>query len=83
MGCLDARHWAGQRASGVPPLLGAEAHLPEQLVCTPEAGEVGRGKRECGPGGEGVRGDVRAGQGEEGLLRGCGPENPGSVHVHG
>ena len=27
---LDAHHWAGKRTSGVPPLLGAEAHLPEQ-----------------------------------------------------
>ena len=83
MGRLDARHWARKRTSCVPSLLGAEAHLPEQLVCAPAAGEVGRGQRECGTGWEGVWGNVRAGQGEEGLLRGCGPEYPGLVHVRG
>ena len=44
---------------------------------------MGRGQREGGPGREGVRSDVRAGQGEEGLLRGCGPESPGAVHIPG
>ena len=46
---------------GVSLLLGGEAHLPEQLVRAPAAGEVGRVAREGGPGREGVQSDVRAG----------------------
>ena len=67
----------------VPALLGAEVHLLEQLVGTPAAGEVKGGQRERGPSREGVRGDVRVGQGEEGLFRGRGPESPGPAHVPG
>ena len=71
---------------GVSPLLGAEAHLPEQLLRAPAAGEVGRvgrGQREGGPGREGVRSDVRAGQGEKSLLRSRGRNGPSAVHVPG
>ena len=68
---------------GVSPLLGAEAHLPEQLVRAPAAGEVQRGQLEGGPGREGVRSDVLADPGEEGLLRGRGPKGPNAVHVPG
>ena len=83
LGRLDARQRACERSPGVPALLGAEAHLSQQLVRTLAAGEVRGGQRERGPSRERVGGDVLAGQGEEGFFRGRGPESPGPVHIPG
>ena len=83
MGRLDARQREREQPPSVPALLGAEAHLSEQLVRTPAVGEVRGGQRERGPSREGVRADVRAGQGEEGFFHGRGPESPGLVHIPG
>ena len=83
MGHLVVCHRVCQAPPRVSPLLGAEAHLPEQLVRAPAAGEGGRGQLEGGPGREGVRSEVRAGQGEECLLCSCGPKGPSAVHAPG
>ena len=72
---LDPSHRRRKRPAGVPALLGAEAHLSEQLLGTLAAGEVRGAQRERGPS------RVRAGQGEEGFFRGRGPESPGAVHI--
>ena len=74
-GHLDARHGAGEWLHGAPSLVRAEAHLAEQLVGRPTPVQVRKGERQSGPHRQHVRSDIRAREGEEGLLR-RGPEGP-------